>query len=386
MTGQGVGRRAVLATGLAALGCAAAARPRAREGFDAFVRAQMLRADIPGMAVGYARDGAVRFARAYGFADSAARRPATPGTMFAIASVTKTVTALMVMRLAEQGRFALDASVAPYLDFPLANPHHPDLPITFRHLLTHTSGLSDAKYYAVDFRSPGKDAPQPLGDFLKDYLVPGGKTYDAEGCFSPAAPGATWDYSNVGFALLGYLVERIGGEDLRTASQRQIFAPLGMTQMSWTLAGVPPYLRETPYDVVNGVRTAIPPEGFPDYPSGMLRASIADFTRFVAACANGGRAGGTRLLEAASMAQMLTMQKPAGLPDWLTGQGLGWAASRLDGADRPNHWGGDPGVFTAVYLDPASRSGVAIFTNLTATDKSKTAVKAIAARVLRGAA
>ena len=379
-----VGRRALLAGGLAMLGCAAAAG-LPRKGFDAFVRAWMARAAIPGMAVGYAKDGIVRFARPYGLADIAARRPVMPDTMFHLASVTKTVTAAMAMRLAEQGRFDLDAPVAPHLDFALANPHCPDLPITFRHLLMHTSGISDAKYYAVDFRSAGKDAAQTLGDFLQDYLTPGGTAYDADGCFSASAPGANWDYSNVGFALLGYLVERVGGEDLCTASQRAIFAPLGMTKVNWTLSGIPQRLRETPYDVVDGKPVAVAPDGFPDYPAGMLSASMPDFMRFVAACANGGVAGNARLLKSETMAQMLYMRRPAGLPEWLTGQGLGWQSSKLDGADRPNHWGGDRGVFTAVYLDPARRSGTAIFTNVTATPESKTAVKAIAARVLGAA-
>ena len=86
------------------------------------------------------------------------------------------------------------------------------------------------------------------------------------------------------------------------------------------------------------------------------------------------------------MAQMLDMRAPTGLPAWLTGQGLGWMASPLDGATRPNHWGGDDGVFTAVYLDPSKRRGVGVFTNMTATAESKAAVKAIAGRLLSGAA
>jgi CubicO group peptidase (beta-lactamase class C family) len=76
------------------------------------------------------------------------------------------------------------------------------------------------------------------------------------------------------------------------------------------------------------------------------------------------------------------MQKPAGLPDWLTGQGLGWMASRLNGTVTPNHWGGDPGVFTAVYIAPQMRTGVALFANATATTESKTAMKNIASRLL----
>ncbi|MGH6909059.1 MAG: serine hydrolase domain-containing protein, partial [Phenylobacterium sp.] len=286
---------------------------------------------------------------------------------------------------AQAGKLDLDKPVAPHLDFPLVNPHHPGAQVTFRHLLTHTSGISDAKYYEVDFRTPGRDATLPLGDFLKAYLVPGGRTYSADGCYA-AAPGAAWDYSNVGYGLLGYLASRIGDDDMRRQTQQQVFAPLGMRHTSWTLASTPKALRVTPYDLVDGAATAVAPVGSPDWSSSMMRSSIRDVTRFAAAAANGGESGGVRILSAASQAQMLDMKTPAGLPGWLTGQGLGWQASKLDGLVRPNHWGGDPGVFTAAYLDPASRTAVVVLTNLSVSDASKAALTAIAARLFKAAA
>ncbi len=382
-----IGRRGFCALGLAALAPTAgwAAPTSSDPGLDAFVAAQMLRAGIPGLAAGVARDGQLRLARGYGFADLASRRPVTVDTMFHIASITKTVTATAIMRLAQAGKLDLDQPVAPHLDFPLINPRDPGAQVTFRHLLTHTSGISDARYYEIDFRTRGVDASLSVGDLLKGYLVPGGQTYSAEACYA-AAPGAAWDYSNVGFGLLGYLADRIGGEDMRRQTRRDIFAPLGMRHTSWTLAGTPQALRATPYDLVDGAVTAVEPVGSPDWSSSMMRCSITDITRFAGASANGGKFGGVRILSAASQAQMLDMQTPPALPDWLTGQGLGWQASKLNGMARPNHWGGDPGVFTAAYLDPASRSAVVVLTNLSVTDDSKAALRAIASRLLEAAA
>jgi hypothetical protein len=114
----------------------------------------------------------------------------------------------------------------------------------------------------------------------------------------------------------------------------------------------------------------------------MLRASIASFMPFVAAAANRGSTGRTQMLSEASMAQMLDMHAPPGLPSWLTGQGLGWAESADGGTRHINHWGGDPGVFTAAYLDPATTTGLAIFANMSATDSSRDAMKAIARHLL----
>lgn len=353
---------------------------------DAYIADEMRKANIPGLAVGLALEGSVRFVQAYGHADIQRQRPVTSDSMFHIASITKTVTATAIMQLADEGRLKLDEPVAGYLDFPLSNPHHPAAPITFRQLLMHTSSISDANYYSIDFRQQGRDAALPLASFLKDYLVPEGHTYAKETCFSKAAPGAAWDYSNVGYGLLGYLVSRIGNKDMREQTRARIFTPLGMRHTSWTISDTPEPLKVTPYDDADGKLAPVAPVGFPDWPAGMLRSSIADMTRFVAASANAGIAEGSRILSAQSMTQMLDMKTPPELPDWLTGQGLGWMASKLDGAERPNHWGGDPGVFTATYIDPARRAGVVILSNATASAGRKTAIHNIAGRLLKPAA
>jgi CubicO group peptidase (beta-lactamase class C family) len=373
----------VMALVAPALGTARAAAGRKPfEGLDAFVAEQMHSATIPGLALGAASNGVVRYLQGYGQADLERRRPVTTETMFHIASVTKTVTATAIMQLVDAGKLDLDEPVSRHLDFPLSNPHHPDVAITARQLLMHTSSISDANYYAIDFRQRGRDSTLPVGDFLKDYLVPGGKAYAKDTCFSTDMPGAAWDYSNVGYGLLGHLASRIGHRDMREQTREHMFAPLGMHHTSWTISGTPAALAATPYDEVDGVLVPAEPVGFPDWGTGMLRSSIADFTRFVAASANGGLLPHGKLVSAPSMAAMLEMKTPPKLPDWLSGQGLGWASSKLDGVDLPNHWGGDPGVFTAVYLDPRHRAGVAIFTNATMSAARRTAVKNIASRVL----
>lgn len=370
-----VDRRGLLAGGLAALATPAWSAPTS---FDAFVRDQIRAAQIPGAAVGYAKDGAVRMVRGYGLADIQRNIPVGPATVFHIASITKTMTAAAVMQLVEAGKVALDDPVADYLDFPLANPRHPDAPISFRHLLTHVSGISDARYYEVDFREPGREARLQLGELLRAYLVPGGAHYSADACFSSAAPGEAWDYSNIGYGLLGYAAGRIAGRDLREHVRERIFEPLGMRDAGWTLTPSAGVACATPYDLADGRLQAVEPVGMPDWPAGAVRASAADMARYLAACADGGE----RMLSRQGMAQMLEMQAPPKLPEWLTGQGLGWQASELAGQVRPNHWGGDPGVFTAAYLDPAKRAGVVVLTNSSATAATRNAVKAIAARVL----
>ncbi|WP_235654547.1 serine hydrolase domain-containing protein [Sphingobium yanoikuyae] len=365
-----------------AIAPAAIGRVRGEDALDTFLKVQMKSGGIPGLAVGLARSGQVLLARGYGYADMASRRPVTVDSMFHIASITKTVIATGIMMLAEEGRISLDEPVNRHLDFPVVHPAAPQDAITARHLLTHMSGISDATYYDVDFRTPGKDSPLGLGEFLRSYLVPGGSHYTPSGSYAKAAPGQTYNYCNVGYGLLGYLGGRIAGMDFRTYLQRRLFAPLGMKRLSWTLADVPPRLRVIPYDESEGHLSPVEPVGFPDWSAGMLRASISGFMPFLAASANRGAAGRARMLRAPAMAQMLEMHQPPGLPTWLTGQGLGWMQSDEGGVSRINHWGGDPGVFTAAYIDPASMAGVAIFTNTSATAASRAAIRAIASHLL----
>ncbi|SNS60174.1 CubicO group peptidase, beta-lactamase class C family [Sphingopyxis indica] len=342
----------------------------------------MRTAAIPCLAVGLARNGHVRFARGYGLADVARRKRVTVDSIFHLASVTKTVTATGITMLVEDGRLALDEPVNRHLDFAVANPFAPDVPITVRQLQMHISSISDATYYEVDFRTPGRGSPLALGDFLRDCLVPGGAYYSAKGSFSAHAPGCSYDYSNVGYALLGYLGSRVAGLDFRAYLQERLFRRLPMTGLAWRLGDVPLARRVIPYEPGDGRARPTAPMGFPDWPAGMLRGSIAGFMPFVAAAANGGAVGPARMLNASSMAEMLAMHAPPGLPTWLSGQGVDWMESAEGGARHVNHWGGDPGVFTAAYLDPASTTGIAIFTNISATAASKGAIKAITRRLL----
>ncbi|MBL8656705.1 MAG: beta-lactamase family protein [Altererythrobacter sp.] len=357
------------------------ANPVADTGLDAFMADQLKTGGVPGCAIGLAVRGRTVFARGYGFANLARRRPVTADSMFHIASVTKTVTATAIMRLAELGRLAIDDAVERHLDFPVRNPAHPDVPITIRHLLMHTSSISDDTYYKVDFRTPGRDSPLALGTLMKTYLVKGGGYYAAVGSYSSLPPGQGWAYSNIGYGLLGLIGSNAAGIDLRRFVDSHIFAPLSVRDTSWTVAGVPRRQAVTPYDMTDAGLVPTLPIGSPDWAGSMLRASIAGFMPYVAASANGGASDRARMLAPTGEAAMLEMAKPTGLPDWFDGQGLGWQAAKLGGVVRPNHWGGDPGVFTAVYLDPTTRSGVAIFTNTTVTDKAKAMVRAVAERV-----
>lgn len=137
--------------------------------FGAFLAEAMPRTNTPGLSVAIVRKGQTLLARGYGLADIASDRPVTADTAFHIASVTKTVTATAMMMLLQDGGFGLDEPINKYLDFQVVHPAAPDTPVTFRHLMTHTSGISDQVYENTDAFAFKGDPELPLRDFLIGY-------------------------------------------------------------------------------------------------------------------------------------------------------------------------------------------------------------------------
>ena len=381
-------RRSVLGLGvslaLLQTGCATDPASLAWEkDFDAFMHNGLARTETPGMSVAVVRGEQTIFARGYGWADIAAGKKADAGTVFHVASVSKLVTATAIMMLLEQGAFQLDDKVAAYLDFPLLHPKFPDVPITFRHLLSHTSGISDAVYDKTAAFAVQGDPRLPLRDFVKGYLSRGGAWYDADVSFA-ARPGTEWRYSNVGIALLGYLVGRLNPDGLDAYTQEQLFEPLGMDSTAWSLAGLPRRAAvATPYAHKEAGVQALPPVGYPDWPAGLLRSSANDFARFLAIYSNGGRADGHRYLQDATLQQFFAPQAISLPPAELAAsQALIWVMRDADGRPLATVAGNDPGAAAIVCVDRASRTAVLAFANVSADREFRTFQKEVVQRLL----
>src|SRR5688500_3513973 len=185
-------------------------RAAAADEVDRLVEAQMRKRHVPGLSLAVVRDGKVVKAKGYGFANLELKVAATPETVYEVGSLTKQVTAAAVMLLVEEGKLSLDDP---------AGKHLAGLPdawrgVTVRHLLTHTSGI---KTYVG---TPGFELSRGLtGDeFIR---AAGGLPLLFE-------PGASWDYSNTNFNLLGHLVERASGRPFWQFLEERLFRPLGM--------------------------------------------------------------------------------------------------------------------------------------------------------------
>jgi CubicO group peptidase (beta-lactamase class C family) len=358
-------------------------KPDWRRDFDAFVAAGLATTQTPGMSVAVVRGGRTVFAQGYGYADVEHARPVTADTVFQIASVSKTVTATAMMMLWQEGRFKLDDPVAPLLDVPLVHPKFPGVPITFRHLFTHTSGISDAVYDTLDFTG---QAPPPLRDFLAGYLAPGGKWYAADKCYSAAKPGTAWSYSNVAVALLGHLAGRVGPSPLDVFTPNRLFAPLRMGDTAWRYEGIADDQLAQPYAFEDGRYRRLPHLTYPDWPAGLLCTSANDFAKFLRIYTEEGRVDGRAYLTPETLKTMLTPD-PVVLdpkrPD--NRQGLIWHLFDLKGARLAGHHGGDAGAATVAIFDFARHVAVLAFANIGESPQFRPFQTEVASRLLERA-
>jgi len=181
------------------------------ETVDAAVEPLMEAGHFPGMAVAVMREGEPVHVGSYGLASIEHDVPVTPDTVFELASLTKHMTALAVLTLAEEGRLSLDAPVSDYItDTPEAWSG-----ITMDRLLSHTAGLAH------------RFEDRPNGEFLLNYTTDD-MLASAMATHMAAAPGEDWNYSDQGYFLLGLVIEAVTGEAYGDYLQAQYFGPLGM--------------------------------------------------------------------------------------------------------------------------------------------------------------
>jgi CubicO group peptidase (beta-lactamase class C family) len=325
---------------------------------ESFVLDRLRAGRLPGVSTAIVRDGQL-WSRGFGEANLPRDRHVDSGTIFMLASISKTVICTAVMQAVEDGLFALDDDVDDVLPFSVRIPGFPNRKITARQLLTHTSSIRDRWPVWDDLYSQG-DSPIGLGEFLEGYLVPGGEDY-REGNFYGFAPGKAYRYSNVGASLAAYLVEAASGTGFDVWCNDRIFEPLAMTRTGWHLADVSRSEVAMPYRWSANLDTYVPygHYGYPDYPDGALRTTARHLCHHMGMVMNGGEWNGVRLLSTESVREILRLQ----IPDIVRFQGLIWYRFHFHGRTLVGHNGGDQGVATVAFFDPDTGIGVAVLGN-----------------------
>ncbi|HEX2463349.1 MAG TPA: serine hydrolase domain-containing protein [Thermoanaerobaculia bacterium] len=331
---------------------------------DLWLDEQIAAGAAPGLSIAIVHDQELVWSSGYGFADLESRRPATASTLYRIGSVTKLFTATAVLQLRDGGKLDLDDPVAKHLpEFRVRDPFPASTPITLRHLLTQTSGLTrDAPFpYWTTHVFPSRD--EVLASLAKLELT--------------HRPGETYKYSNLGMALLGLVVERRSGLAYADYMRQRIFEPLGMTSSTAAPSEEHHRRRATSYyrKATDGTRRAF------DYydmeglaAAGNVVSSVEDLAAFARLQFRDGAAGGAQILAGTTLREM---QRPQFVyPSFEGGRGLGFAVSRSDGVTFVAHGGWIGGNRTHLLLVPSEKIGVIVAANADDADPSAIARKA----------
>lgn len=260
----------------------------------------------------------------YGYSDLEKKTPLGSENIFPLMSLSKTLTTFALMTLYEKRLFNLDDDINNYIPVNVRNPNFPEIPITFRMLLTHTASFEDVLSTGLKIpknverpKSSLGDSKMTLEEYILGILSPDGKYYSTE-YFSQNKPGTKYSYSNIAFALIGYLVEKIAREDFSKYCKEKIFDPLEMKSTSWHLRGLDTGkvifgYSFSPEDSIPNYRK-VEHFGEPGYPAGMIRTTLDDFAKFICVIMNNGRFQSNQLLKAETIELMLSPQKIKDIP------------------------------------------------------------------------
>lgn len=318
---------------------------------DKWIQKRVFDTHQPGLAVAVVQGGELLWGKAYGVADIASDTAVALDTRFRIASITKTFIAVAMLQLREQDKVRFDEPVSSYLDwFTLRYSGAP--PITLYHLLTHTSGLP-------------RDATVPhwTEDRFQSWKEVVATTKQRE---LVAAPLERFGYSNLGYALLGGVIESVSGQSWADYLQTRILDPLGMNNTVVMPKGDEAGLATGYLRYGDSYERAPAPfvetGGFSA--SASFASSINDLVKYAGFHLSEGRSG-----EGLSSYSLHDMHRPHWLhDDWQSGYGLGSGILRLHDVTVAGHSGGYKGYLTAFTVCREHNIGVIVLTNSVSSD------------------
>ena len=328
---------------------------------DNFILEGMKEAKVPGLAALTLKEGKIFWTGYYGWANIKEKRLVTQDTLFQVASISKTVTACMIMQQVEKGELDLDVDINTYLPFKVRNPKHADQPITLRQLLCHTSGIRDNWAVLEDQWVKNGDYKESLAKSLPAYLIEGGKFFSAKKSFYNWAPGTKNKYCNVAVALAAHVAEVKLKTPFETLCTQGLFKPLNMEGAGFLMSSVDLKKVAMPYGYrkKTGSFKALGHHGYIDYPAGTLRASAPHLAKFLMMFMGEGEPDNVRVLKEETVEAMKKIQ----YPKLDKKQGMGWYYTRVGANRMIGHDGGDPGVATQMFCQPEEGTGIIILMN-----------------------
>jgi CubicO group peptidase (beta-lactamase class C family) len=342
----------------------------ALESFGARLAHDVETDSVGGIVAGVVVDGDLVWADAWGWADRDAGVAMSTSSVSRTGSISKSVTAVLMMRLVDRGVIELDDPVRDYLPAVdgLATARPGAEPITFRHLASHTAGLVREPDW------PGS-VVGPIEAWEERILASIPLT-----AFDSIA-GARYQYSNIGFGMLGLALSRAAKESFMALVEREIFVPLGMTGSAFVVVGaeLQPRLaagyvhRDGGIDPEPSAREHAG-RGY-KVPNGGVYSTVADLGRFLGAMSG---VPGLTILSDRSRAEMMRVQTPE---DPRSGYGLGFRVTiDEEGRRTISHGGSVAGYNAHMAADPDAAIGVVLLRNYSGgvTDLGRSATDLVA--------
>ena len=329
-------------------------RDEALTAFSRQLRADVAADDVGGIVAGVMVDGDLVWAQAFGWADRDARTPMSTASISRTGSISKSVTAVLMMRLLDEGVIGLDEPVERYLPaFASVKDRRVDAqPVTFRHLASHTAGLIREPQWPDAVVGPIELWDKRIVESLP--LT----AYDT-------VPGARYQYSNIGFGTLGLALAKAAGRPFMEMVRTEVLEPLGMTGSEFVVAGAKLEARLAAGYVIgqdgsiDGGQPAREHAGRGyKVPNGGVYSTVADLGRFMGAMSG---VPGLRILSEESRQEALSIQTPEN-PN--RGYGLGFSV-QIDEQGRKiaSHGGSVAGYTAHMAFDPKARIGVVLLRN-----------------------
>ena len=328
----------------------------------------------------------ILFNKGYGYANAETQQAYTENTIINIASVSKVFIGVALMKAIEMGLIDLDDPINKHLPFKVIHPDFPDEIITVKQLATHTSSIVDTdlyietcytnkddvaisdslmEKYGTYFQNPSTKW-MPLREYLQALLVPDAEFYDKK-TFASRKPGELYDYSNIGAALCGLVIESAAQQSFYKFTDEHIFKPLGMSSTSWLYEEVD----MSQYSKLYADNSLLPYYKIMSYPDGGLITSSTDLGLFLSELIKG-HSGNGDLLQTASYTELCKPQLPESAfqlkPNRNEGFNVGLFLELEPAYHVIGHTGGDPGVNSFMYFNTQTGKGNILITN---TDSEK---------------
>ncbi len=312
---------------------------------EQFIAREVADKHLPALSIALVDDQRIVWARGFGFADPAAKVPATADTVYRVGSVSKLFTDIAVMQLVEQGKLDLDVPVTRYLpDFKPANPF--GQPITLRQLMSHRSGLVREPPVGHYFDPSHPSLARTVASLNQTELV--------------YPPGTRTKYSNAAVTVVGYVLEKTQNEPFARYLKRVLLDPLGMTRSSFE--PTPALQRDLARAVMwtyHGREFPAPTFELGTAPAGSMYTTVNDLGRFLSTLFAGGQGPGGRILKSATLDAMWT--PPTAEPGKEKAPfGIGFHVKDLDGHPCIGHGGAIYGFVTELSALPAEKLGVVV--------------------------